>query len=222
MKGVVLPQLDIDLPRIPSSLAGGVQVCLVSARADSDRPWVDGSWINGTEAESLSGQIRHSSRLSQSILARVARQEMARRLGPGSHDLRVSLSHTQVGQTIFAAAARSNGPVGLDLEWKRRLVGHPKLQDRILVQSEKIRLAATPREDRAMMALRIWCAKESLAKALGTGLIAPLAQYESELRFESTEYSELRFPRFPNWRAVVISHDEVFLSICVPLEAVSS
>ena len=201
---------------MPATLSGRVQVCLVSTRADPNYPWVDGSWLDDTEAAGLAAQFRNSGRLSQSILARVARQELTRRLGPSSHDLRVSLSHTRVGQIIYAAAARSPGPVGLDLEGRHRLVGHSKLQDRILVGSEKIRMATTASEERALMALRIWCAKESLVKALGTGLIAPLDQYQSEFSAESTQYSELRFPRFPGWRAVVIPYGEVLLSVCIP------
>ena len=78
-------------------------------------------------------------------------------------------------------------------------------------------LGALPEPARLDRALELWCAKESLAKALGTGLTAPLAQYEATIESQG----ELRFRQFPGWGAQVFRQSGLVVALCLPRDLAS-
>jgi phosphopantetheinyl transferase len=119
------------------------------------------------------------------------------------------------GVRIFSAAALADGPVGVDLEHEGRSfsrTGRERIVSRILHGSER---------DQVGLELVFWCAKESLAKALGTGLVAPLEQYETQMLGLETSISghfRLGFRHFPGWEAQVFRFSGWILSVCLPQE----
>ncbi|MEU0152887.1 4'-phosphopantetheinyl transferase family protein [Micromonospora fulviviridis] len=80
--------------------------------------------------------------------------------------LPVSVSHVD---GVVVVAARSGGPVGVDVEWRRRLPATP-LARRWYDPDEATWLAARDEAGRELDFLRLWTAKEAVGKALGTGL----------------------------------------------------
>jgi acyl transferase domain-containing protein/phosphopantetheinyl transferase len=91
----------------------------------------------------------------------------------------VSLAHA--GGATVAAVAPAGNVVGVDLE----LFGRVRLADLAaagFTAEERARLDARPEEAREELALRLWCAKEAVAKRLRTGLDGrPTAFAVSEL-----------------------------------------
>jgi acyl transferase domain-containing protein/phosphopantetheinyl transferase len=78
-------------------------------------------------------------------------------------DLRLSIAHKDGAAVALVAEGRE---VGIDLE---KIVERPKPFERIAFGDDE--LALLPRgEERAAEVARLWCAKEAVAKRLGTGL----------------------------------------------------
>jgi 4'-phosphopantetheinyl transferase EntD len=216
-----LPRIEFDFPGLPRGISGRVSVCLVSVLCASDEEWIRNHYIHDDDTRSLATRIRHPRRLSESVLARVAKAELLRRFGVDPAIVNFSFSHTRNEHVLVAAAAMSKESVGLDLELLDRLDGRERLQDRLLVGQELERLRESSPSQRALSALKLWCAKESLAKAMGTGLQAPLEQYEAQLRSGPDSCLEAEFLRFPQWYSTIMVHRETVLSICLPRETPS-
>ncbi|MET7804933.1 4'-phosphopantetheinyl transferase family protein [Micromonospora chersina] len=80
--------------------------------------------------------------------------------------LPVSVSHVD---GVVVVAARAGGPVGVDVERRRRLPA-TALARRWYDPDEAAWLAARDETGRELDFLRLWTAKEAVGKALGTGL----------------------------------------------------
>jgi 3-oxoacyl-(acyl-carrier-protein) synthase/phosphopantetheinyl transferase len=86
----------------------------------------------------------------------------------------ISISHSH-GTAVALAALDAGQLVGIDLE---NLCHHRENFESIAFSPEERRLLDSIREDlRDEWALRLWCAKESVAKALGRGLAAGMHAY---------------------------------------------
>jgi phosphopantetheinyl transferase len=83
-------------------------------------------------------------------------------------DLSVSLSHKPT--EAFALALESSEPcrVGIDVEPVRRL--EEGFEDVALSREERALVTVPDPGERAELVLRLWCAKEAVGKALGSGL----------------------------------------------------
>jgi phosphopantetheine--protein transferase-like protein len=79
----------------------------------------------------------------------------------------VSLSHTS-GRAVAIACYDANALVGIDVE---SVSGHsPSLQSEVFTLDEQSLLACLPAETQQEWAIRLWSAKETVGKALGTGM----------------------------------------------------
>lgn len=86
------------------------------------------------------------------------------------HDLAFNLSH---GDTLSALVISPQGPIGVDLELRRR--GKDLVNDyAAFCHPEEI--ATLPADDPSQALIQIWTAKEAFLKALGTGLSLPPEQ----------------------------------------------
>ncbi|BEL03911.1 type I polyketide synthase [Actinoplanes sichuanensis] len=81
--------------------------------------------------------------------------------GPAGEDVHVSLAHA--GRLAVGIAAE-HGPVGIDIE----PVADRAIADVALTEAETALVEAAP--DRPELLIRLWTAKEAVAKAIGTGL----------------------------------------------------
>jgi phosphopantetheinyl transferase len=82
------------------------------------------------------------------------------------------------------AECRDQGGVGIDIEVMGQR--HDGLDRGSLTEEEQTLLAAVPSAFREEWLLRLWCAKESAAKALGLGMIGgPLNLVVQEVEMES-------------------------------------
>jgi 4'-phosphopantetheinyl transferase len=82
-----------------------------------------------------------------------------------------NLSHSEQHLLIGIAV---EGRVGVDVEVRKEVGDAMDLARRYFSQDEHAALAALPAEERGTAFLRVWTRKESLLKALGTGLSMPL------------------------------------------------
>ncbi len=163
-------------------------VALVRARLPELVPWartVQDDWLDPAERARRDGYRRAEDReaflarrcLLRAVLAERLRTEPAavplgpapgaagRRGKPAVPGLHFSLSSAG-GQVLLATAARE---VGLDVERVPDPAGAEQMS-RILHPAERRRLAWTLRRRRPAVVARVWARKESLLKALGTGL----------------------------------------------------
>ncbi len=82
---------------------------------------------------------------------------------------RLSLTHSNGVAIAVAGHGHNNAHLGIDLEMIRQL---PVSFERVAFDSaERDLLAAIPEPARTEWILRLWCAKEAVAKALGRGLV---------------------------------------------------
>lgn len=96
----------------------------------------------------------------------------------GGDDLRFNVSHSQ-GMAIYAVA--SNREVGVDLELIRHDWAIDQIATRSFSSQEAEGLSALPPSTRTDAFFRCWVRKEAYLKARGTGLSAPLNQFEVSL-----------------------------------------
>ncbi len=217
-----IPRIQFDFPVLtPQEWGEGLRLCLTSWSArttEADQVASLASMLSDfQEAERLTKRISHRGRRAESFLARVAREELARRY---HEELRhCSWSHTRVAGRIVAAALFSDrAAVGVDIEAVDRLSSDSRVLRRTLSAREQLWFESLRPDQRGLMALRFWCAKESLAKALGTGLLAPLSQYEvrvDELNLMQTDaLFQISFRHFPDYVSVVEQGGAVLLARC--------
>ena len=81
----------------------------------------------------------------------------------------VSLSHTEGMAVALAGDGRNGRRVGIDVQLVREL--KPDFETLALTVDEQRILNAVPESIRAEWLVRLWCAKEAVAKALGRGLM---------------------------------------------------
>jgi 4'-phosphopantetheinyl transferase len=93
------------------------------------------------------------------------------RLDPRDGTLRFSLTHTD---GLVAVAVAQDHDVGVDAEAAARDPGEAALRALALAASEIAELDGTA--DRRQRLLRLWVAKEAVAKAVGLGLALPIQQ----------------------------------------------
>ncbi len=90
---------------------------------------------------------------------------------PGAPAWRFSLAHTS-GMILIAVA--SGGPIGVDVESRRRrLRNFEGLARRILTPAERRAVQSGPPAGHPALFLHYWTAKEACLKAIGTGLARP-------------------------------------------------
>lgn len=95
-----------------------------------------------------------------------------------SFDVRFNLTHSK-GRAILALA--QGFEVGVDLEEMRQEVQHLKLSERFFSRTEWETIKSSSENRQREMFFRYWVGKESVMKALGTGLLFPLDQCELAL-----------------------------------------
>jgi phosphopantetheinyl transferase len=98
--------------------------------------------------------------------------------------LGLSIAHSGESAVAVVAECRDQGGVGIDME----LMGqsHEGLGKGAFAEEEQTLLAAVPSASREEWLLRLWCAKESAAKALGSGMVGgPLNLVVQEVEMES-------------------------------------
>lgn len=199
--------LDFQIPgvRFP------VRICLALAKGPVDPAVLSSVLQDQAEVNELTRRLKHPRRLCESFLARIAHQELIRR-GIPSQWRHFSYSHTSDGERLISAAGVSEAPLGIDLELETRLSGRESLISRILTRREQEWIRKFSSETRMARALELWCAKEGLGKALGTGLQAPLS------RFETHEWNDaiLDFRNYPGWRAMVSRVSGRIIAACSP------
>lgn len=100
----------------------------------------------------------------------------------------VSISHSR--RRSFAAVAWPQHAVGVDAESVAD-VSSPELIEGALVQSEREALHQFPENERPERLVRLWCAKESAAKALGTGLLGRPEAFVVSFRDHSWEQAQV-------------------------------
>lgn len=151
----------------------------------------------------------HAGRRSQSMLGRFALSELKGRAGPVAAEMSFSISHS--GRTAVALGFEDD-ECGIDLELGADQAHSIRVTRKFVSEHEVRRL-----EEERLSPWALWCAKESLGKALGTGLKAPLHQYE----LRSLDLGVMAFGRFPGYRAVAWDlrrggEQSAHLAICLP------
>ncbi|HEV2641029.1 MAG TPA: 4'-phosphopantetheinyl transferase superfamily protein [Actinocrinis sp.] len=99
------------------------------------------------------------------------RDDRGRPLVADPAGLHVSLSHAQ---NVVAAALSRSAPVGVDVERLRPLADRAALARTALAEAEQRAVDELPEQLRDAQLLRFWTRKESVAKALGSGLATDL------------------------------------------------
>ncbi|HEU4402784.1 MAG TPA: 4'-phosphopantetheinyl transferase superfamily protein, partial [Candidatus Polarisedimenticolia bacterium] len=89
----------------------------------------------------------------------------------------LSLSHSNGLAVAIAGQGRARGGVGIDVERLRRTA--PGFEDLAFTAGERDLLHALAQGDRDEWTLRLWCAKEAAAKALGSGLRGDPRRFEA-------------------------------------------
>ncbi len=102
----------------------------------------------------------------------------------------VSLSHNR--RLTVAAVTWPNQPVGVDVEVLGD-VQHTDLVEGALDSAERAALHLFPENERPERAVRMWCAKESAAKAWGTGLLGRPDQFHVSFGHEDWRNALVRF-----------------------------
>ncbi|MCY3872396.1 MAG: 4'-phosphopantetheinyl transferase superfamily protein [Gemmatimonadetes bacterium] len=93
--------------------------------------------------------------------------------------LRFNLSHS-AGLALIAVSLRFD--IGVDVEHLSRKVGHMQdLAKRFFAPGEYKRLRALPREEQRRAFFHCWTRKEAYLKAVGTGLVQSLKNFEVSL-----------------------------------------
>lgn len=94
-------------------------------------------------------------------------------------DLGFNLSHAHVLALCAVALGRT---VGVDIEYRRRLIDEDAIARRFFASEEYAVYASLPPEQRASGFFNAWTRKEAFIKAIGDGLSRPLDEFLVTLR----------------------------------------
>ena len=158
------------LAATPENLAGAAQMlpvaerdktALVSSEAQRARLTLSRAWVRGILAKYLSQAapditIRRSARGKPQVVAKDT-----------DTPLQFSVSHS--ADHMLVAITRSDD-VGVDLERMTRLADVERIAARFFARGEYDALLSLPADERADAFFRAWVRKESVVKALGTGI----------------------------------------------------
>ena len=161
------------LAATPENLAGAAEMlpaterektALVTSQAQRARLTLSRAWVRGILAKYLNQPapditIRRSARGKPHVVAD----------GEETAPLQFSVSHS--ADHMLVAVTRSDD-VGVDLERMTRLADVERIAARFFAQGEYDALLALPADQRADAFFRAWVRKESVVKALGTGIAA--------------------------------------------------
>lgn len=119
--------------------------------------------------DELRARISHPERLSQSVLARFTLAELKQRAGALAGHLSYSISHSSRTAVVLGFEAPC---CGVDLELGA-VQDRPAALVKKFASPDELALLAPSR----LSPWALWCAKEALGKARGTGLEAPLSRF---------------------------------------------
>lgn len=156
-----------------------------------------------------SQKFSHAGRRSQSLLGRFALSELKNRAGPAVSEMSFSITHS--GRTAVALGFEDES-CGVDLELGADERHSIRVTRKFVSPTESKRL-----DEERLSPWALWCAKESLGKAMGTGLKAPLSQYE----LRQLELGVMSFGRFPGYRSAAWDlrrggERSIHFAICLP------
>lgn len=139
------------------------------------------------------------------------------RLAQPTRDLSFNVSHSR----DFAVLAFTRGrQLGVDIEFHKPDVEVSDLAHRFFSLSEQQALQKTPDSERSSFFYQIWTAKESLIKAMGTGLSLPLDSFDvsldSGVRLLATRPN---FTEAAKWRLLILAAPEGY-SACLATEGI--
>ena len=92
-----------------------------------------------------------------------------------ARSLRFNLAHS-AGLAVYACGA--GHPVGIDIERARRHGDLDDVASRFFSPDERVKLASLPRSARTVAFYRCWTRKEAYVKAIGSGIEAPLDDFD--------------------------------------------
>ena len=103
---------------------------------------------------------------------------------------RLTLSITHSGRSAAAVVGKCGNHLGIGVDMEPIGQNHEGLERIALSAKEQALLSAVPISKREQWLLRLWCAKEAVAKALGRGMIGnPLNLFVQKIEVESGEVS---------------------------------
>ncbi|MEP9411407.1 MAG: acyltransferase domain-containing protein [Candidatus Brocadia sp.] len=128
----------------------------------------------------------------------------------GGLDNHLILSIAHSGGSAIAVAGRCGNYLGVGIDMERVGRNHEELERVTLSAKERALLSAVPASKRAEWFLRLWCAKEAVAKALGRGMIGgPLNLIIHKIKAETGEVSLALTGEFarqlPAWAGMIFT-----------------
>jgi phosphopantetheinyl transferase len=114
----------------------------------------------------------------------------------------VSVSHAE--NESFAAVTWPEDAVGIDVQAVGE-VRSPELLEGALAESERAALREFPEIEWPERIVRLWCAKESAAKAMGTGLLGRPDVFE--VSFHNDDWEQARVAFGDSWVQVSLARD---------------
>jgi phosphopantetheinyl transferase len=106
----------------------------------------------------------------------------------------VSISHTG-GTAVALAALDGNHAVGIDVETVSSRID--TVESVVFSRDERELLAGLPQDRRQEWAIRMWCAKEAVSKALGRGIAAGLDSFRVTGAEANTGILQMRIEGMP-------------------------
>lgn len=169
------------LAATPENLAGAAELlpvnerdktALVASEAQRARLTLSRAWVRGILASYLNQAA------PDIVIRRSARGKPAVDAGDGNQPIQFSVSHS--ADHMLVAVTRSDD-VGVDLERMTRLADVERIAARFFARAEYDALLALPAAQRADAFFRAWVRKESVVKALGTGIAAAFDAFNVSL-----------------------------------------
>ncbi len=170
LKGNDIHVWHATLAATPENLAGAAQMlpaaerektALVGSEAQRARLTLSRAWVRGILAKYLSQPA------SEIAIRRSARGKPQVVAGNNDQPLQFSVSHS--ADHMLVAVTRGDD-VGVDLERMTRLADVERIAARFFARGEYDALLALPPDQRADAFFRAWVRKESVVKALCTGI----------------------------------------------------
>jgi 4'-phosphopantetheinyl transferase len=121
-------------------------------------------------------------------------------------DFHFNISHSE----NWVVGCYDTKPIGIDVEYIQNNIDHLDLAYKIFHPSELKAYLSTPIELRVSRFFEIWTLKESVIKAVGTGLSLPLTTFCTV-----EQYSLINIPKFATYKLATSSELKGYkLSIC--------